>query len=181
MIVVAGAIQIGGHGADGVKAILLTIGLAHLDARNFRQSVSIIGWFQRPGEQILFLDGLWAQFRINARRAEKQQLFTAVAVGTVNDIVLDLQILVNEFCRICGIGVDAPHLGGSQNHHIWTIFGKKSTHGGLIAQIQIRMGTRELPRIARTRQRATQSTAHKPTMACYIDQSILAHGPTRCG
>ena len=48
MIVVSGAIQIGGHGADGVKTILFAIGLTHLDARDFSQRVSIIGWLQWP-------------------------------------------------------------------------------------------------------------------------------------
>ena len=53
-----------------------------------------IGGFLRPGEQILFFDGLRTQFGINARRAEKQQFFIAVAVGAVDDVVLDLQILI---------------------------------------------------------------------------------------
>ena len=66
VIVIAGAIQIGGHGTDGVKAILLAVGLAHLDARNFCQRVGIVGRLQRPGEQVFFLDGLGAQLGIYA-------------------------------------------------------------------------------------------------------------------
>ena len=90
VIVISWAIQFGGHGADGVKAVLLAVGLAHLDARNLRQGVGVIGGFQRSGEQVLFLDGLRAQLGVNAGRAEKQQFFAAVAIRTVNDVVLYL-------------------------------------------------------------------------------------------
>ena len=181
VIVVARAIQIGGHGADGVKTILFAIGLAHLDARDFGQSVGVVGWFQRPCQQVLFLDGLRAQLGVNARRPKKQQLFAAVAVCAVDNVVLDLQVLVNELCGICGIGVDASHLGGGQNHHVRSVLGKKSPHPGLIAQIQFCMRACELPFIARTRQGTTQGAAYKPPVARHIDQSIFAHCLTRCG
>ena len=119
--------------------------------------------------------GWGAQLGIDARRAKKQQLFAAITVGTVDNIILNLKILIDELCGIGGVGVDAPHLGGGQNHHLRPMLGKKSPHPGLIAQIKFRMGTREQPLIARTCQGAAQGAAHKPPVASHIYQRILAH------
>lgn len=67
MVVVAGAVQIGGHGADGVKAVLFAVGLTHLDAGYFGQGIGVVGGLQRAGEQIFFPDGLRAELGIDAR------------------------------------------------------------------------------------------------------------------
>ena len=60
VVIVARAVEIGGHGADGVKAVLLPVGLTHPDAGNLGQRIGVIGGFQRAGQQVFFLDGLGA-------------------------------------------------------------------------------------------------------------------------
>ena len=71
--------------------------------------------------------------------------------------------------------MDAPNLGGGQNHHLRPMLGKKSPHPGLIAQIKFRVSVREQPLIARTRQGAAQGAAHKPPVTSHINQRILTH------
>lgn len=175
MIIIAWAVQIGGHGADRIKAILLAVCLAHLDSRDFRQGVCVVGGFQRSGEQASFLDRLGAHLGVEARRSEKQQLPAVIAAGAVNDVILYLQVLVDKLCGIGGIGMDAAHLGGSKNHNSGPVLRKKVSYGGLIAQIQLRVCAREQVFIASTYQRSAYGAAHKAAMSGHIDRWISVH------
>lgn len=103
VIIVPGAVQVGGHRADGVKPVWLAVCLAH-DAGDFCQGIGIVGLLQRAREQALLLDRLGAQPRIDAGRTEEEQLLAAVAPGAVDNVVLDLQILEDKFRRIGGVG-----------------------------------------------------------------------------
>ena len=72
--IVAGAVEIGRHRRDEVAAILPAIGLAQLDAGDLGDRVPLVGGLERAGEQRVLADRLRRKLRIDAGRAEKQQL-----------------------------------------------------------------------------------------------------------
>jgi hypothetical protein len=47
-------VEVGGLGADGVKAVLPPVGLAQLDLGDLGDGVTSARGLQRPGQQVLF-------------------------------------------------------------------------------------------------------------------------------
>ena len=83
---------------------------------DFRDRVGGVGRFQVTGKQVFLLHGLRTIPRVNAGTPQKKELFHLEAVGCVNDVGLDGQVLVNKLRRIGTVGPDAPHLRGSQKN-----------------------------------------------------------------
>ena len=94
VIVVIRPVHVGGHGADKVAAVLATVGLAEFDAGDFGDGIPLIGRFQRAGKQIILLQWLGRQLRINAGAAQEEQFDNSGLAGAANQIVLDLKILI---------------------------------------------------------------------------------------
>ena len=55
-----------------------------------------------------------------------------------DDIVLDTQIIEEKFDRKIAVCLDAAHFGGRENHGIRPLLPKKSAHGVLIGEIELR-------------------------------------------
>ena len=79
--VVAGAVEIGRHRRDEVAAVLPAIGLAQLDAGDLGDRVPLVGRLERAGQQRVLGDRLRRELRIDAGRAEEQQLLDAGRVA----------------------------------------------------------------------------------------------------
>ena len=58
VVVVAVAVEVGGHHADEVRPVLVAVGLAELDAGDLGDGVGLVGRLQLPGEQIPLLQRL---------------------------------------------------------------------------------------------------------------------------
>lgn len=56
--VVAGTVQIRGHQASRIEAILAPIGLTHLDTCDLGNGIALVGEFKRTREQVLLFDRL---------------------------------------------------------------------------------------------------------------------------
>ena len=121
VIVVIRPVHVGGHGADKVAAVLATVGLAEFDAGDFGDGIPLIGRFQRAGKQIILLQWLGRQLRINAGAAQEEQFDNSGLAGAANQIVLDLKILIEEFCRLLIIGFD-PANSCRSHEHIFRFF-----------------------------------------------------------
>ena len=169
VVIVTCAVEVRRHGADGVKAVLLAVGLAHLDARDLGQGIGIIG----SGEQVLLFDGLRAELGIDAGRPQKEEFFYAVLPGTMDDVVLDLEILIDELGRIGGIGVDTAHLGSSQNDVVRFFSRKKVAYGLLLSKIKFCMAANAQVFIARAAQSPADSTAHQTAMSGHKEFTVF--------
>ena len=71
VVIVAGPVEVCGHQADRIKAILLAQGFAELDASDLGDRIPLIGGLQRPREQRLLLDRLLGELRVDAAAAQK--------------------------------------------------------------------------------------------------------------
>ena len=74
IVVVARAIQVGGHDAGVAGAVLRIETFAQLDARYFGQRIGLVGWLQGAGQQIFLFDRLRTITRVNATRAQEHQV-----------------------------------------------------------------------------------------------------------
>ena len=93
VIVVAGPVEIGGHQADGIKAVLTAQGFRELDAGDFGDGVPLIGGLQGACEQCFFADRLLGEFGVDTAAAEKQQPAGAGLPGRFHNVGLDAEVL----------------------------------------------------------------------------------------
>ncbi len=72
--VVLRPVEIGRHGRDEVRAVLLGVGLAELDAADFRQGVGLVGRLEAAGQQAVLVHRLRRELGIDAGAAEEKKL-----------------------------------------------------------------------------------------------------------
>ena len=72
--VVARAVEIAGHRADEVAAMLGARVVAELDARDLGDRIGFVRDLERTGQQGVFADGLRRELRVDAARTQEEQL-----------------------------------------------------------------------------------------------------------
>src|ERR1700733_206239 len=97
--VISWSVKVGRHQADGVEAVLPAICLGELDARDFSDRVPFVGGFQWTCQKIFFAQRLRRQLGINTRGSQELEFFYAIAIGGLDHIELNRQVLANEFYR----------------------------------------------------------------------------------
>ena len=144
VVVVAGAVEVGGHDAAIVGAVALAVlavvAFAEFDAGDFGDGVGFVGGFQRAGEEGVFAHGLRGELGVNATAAEEQEFLHADPPGFVNDVGFDHHVLVDEFRRVGVVGVDATDLGSGQVNLVGLFGFKEGAYGGLVGQVEFGMG-----------------------------------------
>ena len=118
-----------------MAAVLLSVGLAELDAGDLGDRIPFVRRLQRSGEQRLLFDRLRGQFRIDAGGTEEQETVDAGQMRGMNDVRFDHQIVVDEIGRERIVGVDAADLCGGQHNRVGTILPQPRLDAGLITQI----------------------------------------------
>ena len=66
VVVVPWTVQICGHRADEIAAVLVAISVAHFQACDLGNGIGLIGGFQRSSQQRIFIHGLRCVFGVNA-------------------------------------------------------------------------------------------------------------------
>jgi hypothetical protein len=66
VIIIAGAIEIGRHDRNVAAAILATVGLGQLQARDLGDRIPLVGGFQGTRHQRIFAQRLWRVARVDA-------------------------------------------------------------------------------------------------------------------
>src|SRR6266850_1301264 len=112
MIIIIRTIKVRRHSAEKIAFILAAVGLAQFDARDFGDSVPLVGRFQRTGEEGSFLNRLRRQSRIDTRTAQEKEFFHACPISAMNQMVLNLQVFIKEFGWVRIIGLNAADPGG---------------------------------------------------------------------
>ncbi len=141
VVVVVGAVQVGGHGGHEFCAVLPVVAVAHLDTGDLGQGVRTVGRFQWAGEQAVFLHRLGSCLGIDAGGAQEQQALHVVLPGAVDDVALDDEVVVDELRRVGVVGVDAADAGGGQQDVVGLFFSEEAGDGGLVTQLQFSVGT----------------------------------------
>jgi len=116
-VVIARPIQVGGHEADRIKAVLLAQRFAELQARDLGDRIPLIRGLQRSAEQGLLADRLLGELRIDTAAPQEQQAPHPGAPGRFDHMGLDVEVLQQKICRVAVVGLDAAHLRGGKHHH----------------------------------------------------------------
>lgn len=135
VVVVARAVEVGGHDAAVVSAVLAVVRLAEFDAGYFGHGIGFVGGFQGAGEQGRFGHGLGGKAGVDAAGAQEQELLHAVLVCGLNEVGLHHEVLVDEVCRVGVVGIDATYFGRGQIHLSGALSSKKGLDGGLVAEV----------------------------------------------
>ena len=93
VVVVARAIEIGGHKANSIKTVLKAQGLAKLDAGDLGDRIPRITGLQGPGEQRFLADGLFGELRVDAAATQKKQAPHPREPGRFDHVGLDLEVI----------------------------------------------------------------------------------------
>ena len=115
VIVVVGAIEVGGHDADVVGAILAVQELAVLQTGDLSQCIGLVGLFQFTGQQAVFLHRLRSHAGVDAGGAEEFQLLAAVLPCRVDGIHLQCHVVIHEIGQCFLICHDATDLAAARN------------------------------------------------------------------
>ena len=65
------------------------------------------------------------EFWVDARRAEEEEFRGVVAIGSVDDVGLEGEVVVNEIGGVGGIGEDATNFGSGQENILGLLFCKE--------------------------------------------------------
>jgi len=137
VIVVARAVEIGGHDGKVLGAVLPVIGPAHFNAGNLGQGVGTISGLQRTGEEVVLLDRLGAVARVDATGAEETQILDSGLEGAVDDVVLDSEVFVNEVGAVGVVGVNAADSCGSHEDVVGFLGFEEVEYGALIKKVEL--------------------------------------------
>lgn len=169
VVVVAGAVQIGRHHRQVLRAVLAVVAPAHFDAGDLRQRIGPVGRLQRAGEQAVFAHRLRRHLRVDATGSEEHKACDAVLPRAVDHVGLDRQIVADELGRVAVVGDDAAHLGRSQEHVLRLVLGKEGVCRLGVGQVQFSVGALQDVRVALGFQITDDGRADQTAMAGYID------------
>ena len=94
----------------------------------------------------------------------------------MDDIGLDHEVVVDEFGRIGGVGMDAADLGGGQVDLVGPCCGQEGAHGGLVGEVELGVGAGDelLRRVALGQQLAHDGRADHAAVAGDVDSGWRA-------
>ena len=122
--VVIWSVQISRHYGNEIGSVLNVEAFAHFQSGNFGNGIRLVGVFQRPGEQRIFLHGLRSIARIDAGATQKNQFLDVVTIACAYNVVLNLQIPVDEIGTIHVVCNNSAHMSSCQND-VFGFFGFK--------------------------------------------------------
>ena len=170
--IITGSVQVGGHQADGIEAVLLMIGLTHLNARDLGHRIPLIGGLQLTGKQMLFLHGLGGKFWINAGGTKEEELLAPALMGCINDVGLDQEIVADKIGRQAVIGMDAADLCRRKKDILRPIVGKERMDSSLICQVQFSMGAGQDLAATYLFQSTADGGTNQAPVTCNIDDGF---------
>ncbi len=176
VVVVVGAVQVGGHHRDEMAAVLRPVSIAEFDPGDFGNGVGFVGGLQQPGEQGLFLQRLGGHFGVNAGGAEEHEFRHARLVGGVDHVGLNHQVVVQKLGPVGIVGQDAADLGRRQEHVVRFFFPEKFVDFQLVAQVQGAGRRQRKLRVALSQQPAVDGRTHHAAMAGNVYFVLFLHG-----
>ena len=175
MVVVVGAVQVGGHDRNEVGAVLPVEELAVFQAADLRKGVGLVGFFQLTGQKAGLCHGLGRHAGIDAGGAKEQQLLAAVLPRAVYDVHLQHHIVVHEVGQSGFVGHNPADFRRSQHHIVRPFLREKGLHRLLTHQVQLLMRAGQEIGIALTRQFPADCRPDHPAMAGHVDFPVLVH------
>ena len=176
VVVVAGPVEVRGHGRKETGAVLAVVAPAHFDAGDLGQRVGPVGGLQRPSEEVFFLHRLRRELGIDAARAEEQQPLHAMLPGRVDHVGLDGEVVAYELGRIGVVGDDATHLGRGEKDVVRLFLREEGFGGSGVGEVQLGVGAQQELVEPPALKIAHDGRANQATMAGDEDSGVGFHG-----
>ncbi len=172
IVVVAGAVKIGGHGGDEVAVVLAAEGFAEFEAGDFGDGVPFVGGFKRAGEEGVFVDGLRRELGVDAGAAEEKEFADFVFVGAVDEMVLDEEILVKEGDGLGAVGEDAADFCGG-DEDVFGLFAVVELADGFgVEEVEFGAGAGDEVGVAEVSELARDGAADESPVTGDIDAGV---------
>ncbi len=169
VVIVVGAVEVGGHDGNEMAAVLGSVGVAELDAGDLGDGVGFIGGLQLAGEEVVFFQRLRRQLGVDTGGAQEEELFDAILLGGMDDVVLDHQVVIEEFSPVGVVGHDAAYLGRSEEYIIGLLPPEELLYLRLAAQVELPGSAGDEVIIAFSLQLAEEGGAYHAAVAGYVD------------
>ncbi len=175
MVIVVGAVEVGGHDGDVVGAVLAVEVFAVLEARDLGEGVGFVGLLELGGEQTALGHGLGSHAGVDARGAEELELPAAVAPGGVDDVHLEHHVVIHEVGEGRLVGLDASDLGGGEEDVFGTLGGEEAVDGPLVSQVKLAVGAGDDVGVALAPELADYGRPYHAAVAGYVYLGCLFH------
>ena len=172
MVVVVGAVEVGGHHGDVVRAVLAVEELAILEAGDLGQGIGLVGLLQLAGEQAALGHGLRRHAGVDAAGAQEFELAAAVAPGGMDDVHLQDHVVVHEVGQRALVGHNAAHLGGCQEHVLGLLLCEEGLHLVLTGEVQLPVRAGDDIGVALPLQFADNGTSHHAPVSGYVNLRV---------
>ena len=169
MVVIVGAIEVSGHDADIVGAILAVEELAVFESANLGQSIGLVGFLKGSRKQATLGHGLWCHAWIDTGGAQEKEFAATILPCGVDDIHLKGHVVVHEIGKGVLVGHDASDLGGSKKDVFGFLLSKELLYGILTAEVKFGMGTSDDVVITLVLQFSDNGRAYHATMTCDVN------------
>jgi hypothetical protein len=120
--------------------VLGAVGVAEFDGGDLGDGVGAVGALERAGEEGVLAQRLGGVLGVDAAAAEVEELGDLEAVGGVDDVGGDHEVLVDEVGGVGGVGEDAADLGGGEDHVLGALGGEEGVDGVGVAQVELGCG-----------------------------------------
>lgn len=167
--VVVRAVKVRGHHGEVVGAVLQVIAFAHLEACNLCDGVFLVGVLEFAREEGILLHGLRGVLRVDACRAEEQELLHVVGVGFAEHIALDFHVHHHEVGAVERVCHNAANESRSKDYSIGAFFVKELLDGILVREVEFLMGTSDKVIVPAGLEVVPNSRTDQPMVASYID------------
>lgn len=139
VVSVVRAVEIAGHEADRVPAVLLAEVETEFVPGDLRQRVALIGGLQRTGQEVFLLDRLRRLAGIDAAGTEEAELFDLVQKTLHDHVVLDFEVFEQEFRTMHFVCHDPADFCAGEDHIVRLFCIKEIFDRLLVAEIKLGM------------------------------------------
>ena len=179
VVVVIGAVEVGGHHRDVVRAVLAVEELTVLEAADLGQGIGFVGLLQLAGEQAALFHRLRGHAWIDATAAQKEEFFALVFPGSVDDIHLEDHVVVHEVREGALVGDDPADLGGRQEYVFGLLGSEEGLYGVLPREVQLLVRPRDDVGIALSPELPYDGASHHAPVAGDVYFAVGFHAVMR--
>ena len=173
MEVVVRAVQVGRHYGDVVGPVLEVVALAHLQAGDLRYRIFLVGVFKRRCEQAVLPHRLRGVLRVDAGRAQEEELPHAVGVRLGDHVALDPHVHHDEVGAVEAVGHYATDEGGGEDDGVRALLVEETSYGVLVRKVQFLMGASHEVVVAAGLEVVPDGGADQPAVAGDIYLAVL--------
>ena len=126
VVVVVGAVEVGGHHGDEVGAVLAVEELAVFEARDLRKGVGLVGLLELGGEQARFLHGPGRHAGMQILQAEELKLAAALRQAALMTFISSIMLSYMKSARADELATIPPTLAAARKTYSGRSAAKKS-------------------------------------------------------